>query len=275
MFKQLTSWFRKRDEEPLKLAERPAAEAPLPAIKVETAPLSLAAILARFPADLKTSILRMPDPEVTVALPVTTIVKQLPTGAVKMSLASLHRQAPPGTFAPLRAEEKRMVEVPLVEIFKRVNVNALKRREDQRRLEVADGFDIFGDEENPYAIAPSVPEEQPRPIQMDEPGPAAHHFGGYVRANDRGSFAISHCSHEARRGALSHAEAGPAGGFRCAVHARAGCQPPPALQSRQFTRSPNVHRLRPRRPVRRWHPSSSRSPLSPSAGQTRFVRKWR
>jgi hypothetical protein len=47
-----------------------------------------------------------------------------------------------------------MVEVPLTEVFKRVNLTALKRREDQRKLEVAEGFDLFGDEENPYAIAP-------------------------------------------------------------------------------------------------------------------------
>src|SRR6478672_11225428 len=74
-------------------------EAPRSSIApVEAAQISLAAILSKFNDELKASIARMPDPEATVALPVPTILKQLPTGSVKMSLASIRRQAPPGVF---------------------------------------------------------------------------------------------------------------------------------------------------------------------------------
>ncbi len=140
---------------------RPVIEpAPAPLAKVETANLSLAAIIARFPAELKATVVHSPDPETMVALPLSTILKQLPSGSVKMSLASIYRQAPAGTFSA-RVEEKRMIEIPLAEIFKRVKPDLLKRRDDQRMHELAeeDGFDVFGDPENPYAIAPTEPQE--------------------------------------------------------------------------------------------------------------------
>ena len=139
------------------------AAPPIALPQVEIATLSLLAILQRFPADLKKTVAKMPEPTAMVALPVPTIIKQLPSGAVKMSLASVHRQAPPGTFTTNRTEEKRLVEVPLGEIFKRVKPELLKRRVDQRQSGLAeDGIDVFGDKENPYAIAPSVSEGKKR-----------------------------------------------------------------------------------------------------------------
>src|SRR5690606_31686059 len=83
--------------------------------QVEVAHLSLAAILKKLPQELSAMVVQMPDPSVTVALPVNTIHKQLATGSVKMSLASLYRQAPAGTFSLKGAEDRRMVEVPLSE----------------------------------------------------------------------------------------------------------------------------------------------------------------
>jgi len=153
------------------------ASAPVPVSgipQVEIASLSLATILQRFPPELKKGIARMPDPETMVALPLSTILKQLPGGAVKMSLASIYRQAPAGTFASDRVEEKRMVEVPLGEIFKRVKPELLKRRHDQRTSELAeDGIDVFGDKDNPYALAPSVVEERSRQSEPRFTLPAA------------------------------------------------------------------------------------------------------
>ena len=119
--------------------------------QVEIASLSLRAIIERFPADLKKGVVTIPDAEVMVALPVPTIVKQLPSGSVKMSLASVYRQAPAGTFSETRVEDKRMVEVPLGEIFKRVRPDLLRRRGDQRQNELAeDGIDVFGDKDNSF-----------------------------------------------------------------------------------------------------------------------------
>ena len=125
---------------------------------VETAQLSLAAILERFPEELRLMIERMPGPEVTVALPVPTILKQLPSGSVKMSLASMHRQAPEGVFKRSAGEEKRMIEVPLAEVLKRVRPELLQRRHDQRQHRLPDnGFNLFGDKSNPYALSPTEP----------------------------------------------------------------------------------------------------------------------
>ncbi len=141
-----------------------------PRPQVEVAHLSLAAILTKFPDDLKRNVASLPDPSVTVALPLSTIHKQLPSGSVKMSLASLYRQAPVGVFAATaRPEDKRMVEVPLSEIFRHVKPQALRRRNDQRRQDLPeDAYELFGDKENPYAIAPAAPsdyeeEEAPAP----------------------------------------------------------------------------------------------------------------
>ncbi|MEQ1858642.1 MAG: roadblock/LC7 domain-containing protein [Chthoniobacteraceae bacterium] len=113
--------------------------------------------MTRFPDDLRKLVLKLPTPDAMVILPLPTIQKMLPTGSVKMSLASVVRQSPPGTFATINPQDKRMVEVPLAEIFKRISPALLKKRSDQKLNELAaDGFDIFGDDENPRTLAPRV-----------------------------------------------------------------------------------------------------------------------
>src|SRR4029078_7151145 len=147
---------------------------PMP--RVETAPLQLAALMAKFPHELRKLVLRQPAPEAMVALPLPTIQKFLPTGSVKMSLASVVRQAPPGTFAAINTGDKRLVEVPLAEIFKRISPAVLKKRVDQRYTDLAaEGFDIFGDEENPHALAPrcDAPQEFTRTPSGVNPAPVS------------------------------------------------------------------------------------------------------
>lgn len=130
---------------------------------VPVAHLSLAAIVARFPAELQALVLREPDSSATIALPLQLIHKQLASGAVKMSLASLHRQAPHGVLAPLAPGDKRQVEIPLKEIFRHVSPQQLKRRPDQQLLDdPANDFNLFGNSDNPYEIAPTTPENRPR-----------------------------------------------------------------------------------------------------------------
>ncbi|MHA3772005.1 hypothetical protein ACXR0O_10755 [Verrucomicrobiota bacterium sgz303538] len=156
----------------VKAVPKVVTENPHPMPQIEVAHLSLAAIMQKLPDDLRKSIVRMPDESVTVALPLATIQKQLPTGSVKMSLASLYRQAPAGTFNQARTEDRRMVDIPLPEIFKHVNPQLLSRRE-QRRVELPeDSVALFGDSANPYAIAPAVPDE-PAPVAAPAPSPAA------------------------------------------------------------------------------------------------------
>ena len=167
MLKFISNLFRKSNQvqtAPVIRSGHFNGEAPQIVPTVETAQLSLAAILAKFPADLKGCIQQMPEPTATVALPVPTILKQLPSCSVKMSLASLYRQAPAGVFKPGPPEEKRMVEVPLPEIFKRVRPELLKRREDQRPCPMPqDGYNLFGDKDNPHAVALTLPEAPPTP----------------------------------------------------------------------------------------------------------------
>jgi predicted regulator of Ras-like GTPase activity (Roadblock/LC7/MglB family) len=143
-----------------------------PVSSVEVVHLSLAAITARFPEELKSTLLREPDAAATVALPLPTILKQLPLGGVKMSLASLHRQAP-GVFRPLAHGDKRMIEIPLAEVFRHVRSHLLKRRPDQRPLELPENaISLFGDVTNPRVLAPSaVSEEAPEP-ELIVPDPA-------------------------------------------------------------------------------------------------------
>jgi predicted regulator of Ras-like GTPase activity (Roadblock/LC7/MglB family) len=177
MLQLLTKLFRKsKAATPVRTKVAAANSAPAQALavpRVEIASLSLLAILQRFPEDLKGGIARMPDAEAMIALPVPSIAKQLPSGSVKMSLASIYRQAPAGTFANARFEEKRLVEVPLSEIFKRVKPELLKRRADQRQSELAEeGIDVFGDKDNPYAIAPSSDEPRRRPLFTPTPDAA-------------------------------------------------------------------------------------------------------
>jgi predicted regulator of Ras-like GTPase activity (Roadblock/LC7/MglB family) len=127
----------------------PAAAVARPAPKaaggVEVASLSLRVILEKLPADLKAIVNQFPDADAKIVLPVSTIMKQLAGGAVKMSLASLIRQAPPGTFRKVEIEDKRMVDVPLSEVFKTVSPSRLQRRAGQRQYDVPDdATGLFG-----------------------------------------------------------------------------------------------------------------------------------
>jgi predicted regulator of Ras-like GTPase activity (Roadblock/LC7/MglB family) len=143
----------------------PAAQMPA----VEVAHLRLAAILGKFPDELKPLVLRLPEDSVTVALPVSTILRQLPSGSVKVSLATLHRQAPAGVLGPLPPGDRQMVEVPLAEVFRHIKATAIKRRSDQRAAPgLESDFNLFGNVENPFQIAPTAPDERPRAIA---PGP--------------------------------------------------------------------------------------------------------
>ena len=185
MLSILKKLFRKSEPQPVApvAATRavPRGEPATPMPSVEVAHLSLAAIISRFPAELKASVVSAPDAAATIALPLLLIHRQLASGTVRMSYASLHRQAPQGVFAPITVGDKRQVEIPLQEIFRHVSPQALKRRVDQRQLDLADNdFNLFGNEENPYEIAPTTPDNPPpRPPRKDstvlnlQPAPAS------------------------------------------------------------------------------------------------------
>ena len=146
---------------PVRRAQPSEPSGAVPAVAL--AHLSLAAIVSRFPDELKATVLQQPDPAATIALPLQLIHKQLASGVVKMSLASLHRQAPPGVFGPLVSGDKRQVEIPLKEVFRHVQPQALQRRLDQRPLDTLENdFNLFGNADQPHTISPTTPENPPR-----------------------------------------------------------------------------------------------------------------
>jgi predicted regulator of Ras-like GTPase activity (Roadblock/LC7/MglB family) len=151
----------------------PAGRLPEAAPGVECASLSLRAILDRFPSDLKSNVGQLPEADVKVILPVNAIMKQLPAGSVRMSLGSLFRQAPSGTFLKTNVDDKRMVEVPLAEVFKSINVAKLNRRNDQRDAEVPDDVDgLFGADGKSKSVARGngtpapAPTSSPKTLRM-------------------------------------------------------------------------------------------------------------
>lgn len=140
-----------------------APSTPMPTIEV--AHLSLGAITCKFPEELKPLLAGDPPETATVTLPMPTILKQLPSGCVKMSLATLQRQSH-GLIKPIPPGDKRMVDVPLKEIFRHVRLSSLKRRE-QRTITLPDtGFNLFGDSSNPYAISPDDHLEQIQVVDL-------------------------------------------------------------------------------------------------------------
>ncbi len=177
MLKFLKKIFGKADQQvvlaPVASHPAPAATSQRsePAHGVEVASLSLCSILDRFPEDLKSTISKMPSADSKVVLPVNAIMKQLPTGSVKMSLASLHRQAPGGTFQKTNFEEKRMIDVPLGEIFKSINPARLQRRNDQRQYDVPDEVSgLFGQNGTSRSLTqPTRAESAPSPAAIPSP----------------------------------------------------------------------------------------------------------
>lgn len=153
---------------------------------VEVASLSLRTILDKLPPDLRATINNLPEPNVKVVLPVNAIMKQLPTGSVKMSLGSLHRQAPTGTFRKTNVEEKRMVDVPLAEVFKSINPGRLQRRQDQKHYvvpsEITGLFGENGTSRSVTSVSPAKSEIVTPPAQPARPTglkmPAADQRGG-------------------------------------------------------------------------------------------------
>ncbi len=166
MFKFLKRMFGKDEAAAVAAAPGVVAAAPVPVARVaekpvgggvEVASLPLRAILEKLPQELRAIVNQMPDPSVKIVLPVNTILKQLATGAVKMSLASLLRQAPQGTFKKTAVEDKQMVDVPLAEVFKCVDAARLGRRSDQRRYDVPDDVaGLFGKNGNTRSVTPAA-----------------------------------------------------------------------------------------------------------------------
>jgi predicted regulator of Ras-like GTPase activity (Roadblock/LC7/MglB family) len=159
MLKFVKNWVRKWVEEPAAKDSVPvenfqpdsvqdAVPAPVHALAVHYAPpppaapvdvveLPLGAVFAKLPQDLQARA-RMPvNGQAQVTVPLAVVIPQLNRGSVKVSFGELRELAPANTFYPQSDRDQAVVELPLAEIFARLNPAVLARRQ-QKPVEVPD-----------------------------------------------------------------------------------------------------------------------------------------
>jgi predicted regulator of Ras-like GTPase activity (Roadblock/LC7/MglB family) len=108
------------------------AAASVPADVLE---LPLTAVYAALPQDLQARV-RLPiDPRSSVLVPLAVIIPQLNRGSVKISFGELRELAQPNSFYSQIDRDQAIVELPLSEIFARINPSILSRRR-QKAVEV-------------------------------------------------------------------------------------------------------------------------------------------
>jgi predicted regulator of Ras-like GTPase activity (Roadblock/LC7/MglB family) len=157
--------------------------------------ISLPAIIAVLPLELKTRIQQANVAGIFITLPLGRVVAQLAAGAVRMSFGEL-RAACPNVFSPHTDRDNLQIALPLNEILPQINPAFLPRRQAQRQVTVPDdvtgpfGNDGFGvtfaetrtitgtpvaasseAAPEPEPIAPPPPPVAPRAVQPPKPAP--------------------------------------------------------------------------------------------------------
>lgn len=97
--------------------------------------VSLQAVVSALPLELKGKVVQPAPAGVFISMPVDTVVKQLQTGAVKISFGQL-RAAAPQVFLPQNNFDRIQVCLPLSEILPQIDPSLLTRRPVQRHVEV-------------------------------------------------------------------------------------------------------------------------------------------
>lgn len=103
--------------------------------RLERVLLALKSITDKFPAELQPMLAQVPSPNVMVALSAETILEQLPTGRVEVTIGDLRQAAPVGIFLPETSRDQERVQLPLQEILLKLDP-ALLPRHTQRRIRV-------------------------------------------------------------------------------------------------------------------------------------------
>ncbi|HLX72564.1 MAG TPA: hypothetical protein VKV04_23330, partial [Verrucomicrobiae bacterium] len=146
--------------------------------------VSLQAIIAVLPLELRTRVQQTAVSGVFVTLPVGRVVSQLAAGAVRMTFGEL-RAACPNAFSPQADRDTLQIALPLNEILPQINPALLPRRQAQRQVQVPeevtgpfgnDGFGVTFAETRtitgtPVAGAPE-PLPEPTPVAPPPPPPA-------------------------------------------------------------------------------------------------------
>ena len=125
----------------------PAAEpelAPMPA-PPDTLSLPIRLVVPGLPDSVRIKANLVGASNVSVFLPLATVLPQLSSGVVTITFDELRKACPPQIFANVSSQEHFALELPLAEILSRVNPTLLKRRPDQKRIEVPSTVtDVFG-----------------------------------------------------------------------------------------------------------------------------------
>ncbi len=141
----------------------------------------LQGILNALPAELKARVRQLEVGDMTVELPMESVLSQLARGQVKISFGEL-RQTAPHVFSPDPDRDQTLITLPLNDILVRMNPSLLVRRQNQRHIEVPDEVrSPFGDQGQGlvFSVGPGKKEVStpsrgvtPAAPQMPPPRPA-------------------------------------------------------------------------------------------------------
>lgn len=118
--------------------------APVPASgNILSIPLHI--ILKEAPAEYRGTALPAAAAGKSFDIPIEKALKQLATGAVKVTLAELKSVSPSGLFRETSEHDQKLVDIPLKEVLSRLQRESYACRTDQHRIEVPDSIsDLFG-----------------------------------------------------------------------------------------------------------------------------------
>jgi predicted regulator of Ras-like GTPase activity (Roadblock/LC7/MglB family) len=96
-----------------------------------------------------------------LSIPIEKILEQLAYGSIHLSIDELKQFSPPQVFAQVEGQDQLMVELPLAEVLSRLDPALLKRKQEQKRIEVPKSVtDLFGSRGHALPQAPPTPEEE-------------------------------------------------------------------------------------------------------------------
>jgi len=141
--------------------------------------LPLQTIVNQLPPELQSRV-TVKGRNVSISVPMQTILPQLAHGSVKISFGELRTLAP-GVFSAATDRDHVLVQLPLAEILSRINPAILRRRQNQKRLEVPDDiagpFDDYG-----KSVFISAPEPTPQVVRQPAPTATVSHAQPVIEA---------------------------------------------------------------------------------------------
>ncbi len=143
--------------------------------------LPLQPVLGALPLELRGRVKKTDVSDITISIPLPTVLSQLATGAVKVSFGQVRRAAPQA-FNSGPDRDQVLVSLPLSEVLAHLNPALLVRRPAQRRVEVpaeisspfgsnGEGL-IFSIGNEKAAAAPSPRAVTPPPAKTVEEAPS-------------------------------------------------------------------------------------------------------